>query len=128
MATVEQITTALEQYVERFNAGDATAWSELFAENAEQEDPVGAPVNVGRPAIRAFYENVRQLGPARITVEREPIVVGDEAILCFSVTTDVGDQRIKVPFIVDHFVFDEAGLIASLRAFYDPASILVEAP
>jgi steroid delta-isomerase len=119
------IHAVLESYVDHFNAGDAASWSELFAENARQEDPVGSPVNEGRAAIRGFFDNVRSLGPGRITVERPPIIVGNEAILCFSVSTDLGGQKATVPLIVDHFVFDDSGAITSLRAFYDPASVVI---
>ena len=125
MAT-DDVYAALERYVDLFNAGDSAGWSELFAKDARQEDPVGSPVNEGREAIRAFYDNVRSIGPARITVERPPVIVGNEAILCFSVVTDLGEQKATVPFIVDHFVFDEQGAITSLRAFYDAGSVVIE--
>src|SRR3954465_14610212 len=117
MPTTAQIEDAVTRYVDAVGRQDLEATLALFAEDARQEDPVGTPPNVGRDAIRAFYDNVRQLGPGTITVANEPIVIGNEAILAFGVTTDVGEQRVRVPFIVDHFTFDDAGLITSLRAF-----------
>src|SRR3954470_22883496 len=122
VATEEQIRAAVSAYVEHSNKRDIDALVGLFAENAQQEDPVGAPTNVGHAAIRTFFENVRQMGSLQLEVQCDAIVIGNEAILCFSAVTDLGEQRATVPFIVDHFTFDDAGLITSLRAFWEPSS------
>jgi len=125
MPTTDQIRATLDQYVERFCAGDSAAWAALFTEDASQEDPVGTPANIGREAIAAFYDNSSALfgGNLKIAPTSEPIIAGNEAILIFSATGGSGESRARVPQIVDHLTFAEDGSIASLRAFWDMATI-----
>jgi steroid delta-isomerase len=122
----DAILETVRQYVARFNAGDFDGVVALFTEDAAQEDPVGTPANVGHAAIRQFFANVEGVGKPQLNVLHDPIVIGDEAILTFSVITEVGDQKITVPFVVDHMTFDDDGRIAKLRAFFDPAAMTVE--
>jgi steroid delta-isomerase len=122
----DAIRETLEQYVARFNAGDFDGLVALFAEDASQEDPVGTPPNVGHEAIRQFFANVEGVGKPQLNVLHDPVIVGNEAILTFSVITEVGDQKITVPFVVDHMTLTDDGRIAKLRAFFDPTSMTVE--
>ena len=50
-----------------------------------------------------------------------PIVVGDEALAFLEVHIGRGADRLVLAPIVDHFVFDGDGRIASVRAFFDVA-------
>ena len=50
------------------------------------------------------------------------IVAGNEAIVFLQVHIGTGPERVLLAPIVEHLVFDDAGLITSLRAFLDPAS------
>ena len=119
------IRTTIESYVKHSCAGDLDGLVSLFTEDARQEDPVGQPANVGHDAIRGFFENVKSVGPMELSLAREPIIIGNEAIVCLTVVSRVGDQGVHVPFIVDHITFADDGRIASLRAFFDPATITV---
>jgi steroid delta-isomerase len=124
LATTEQIRAALDRYIELFSAGDGEAWSQLFAVDVRHEDPVGTPVNEGRDAVAAFYANtVALFGSIRLTAAEAPIVLGNEAILTLRASAGAGDGRVTIPRIVDLITFNELGEIASLRAFWDMASI-----
>jgi steroid delta-isomerase len=94
------------------------AWLDCFTDDARQEDPVGAPVNVGREAIGKFFdENITDL---TLSVTAPPIVIGNEVIAFLRVDIMMGDQKMELPRIVDHIVLNDEGTkFASLRAFFD---------
>lgn len=123
MPTPEQVRSTIDAYVERFSAGDRDGWVALFTDDAHQEDPVGSPPNVGHDAIGAFYDAMLALGGPQLSLAREPVVVGDEALMFLVARTGEGAGRLRVPFIVDHLVLDDDGRIRSLRAFWDPTSM-----
>lgn len=124
MATTEQHRAALDRYIELFSAGEAGAWSELFAVDADHEDPVGTPPNEGRPGILAFYENTRKMfGSVSLRATQPPIVIGNEAVMTLEAVFGEGEGRARIPHIVDVIKFDESGDICSLRAFWDMASL-----
>jgi len=125
MPTTDEIRATIDQYVERFCVGDSAAWAALFSEDATQEDPVGTPVNVGREAIQAFYDNTSALfgGGLTIALLSEPVILGNEAIVILTATGGAGAARARVPQIVDHMTFADDASIASLRAFWDMASV-----
>jgi steroid delta-isomerase len=124
MATTEQIRAIVDRYIELFSAGDADGWSQLFAADAFHEDPVGTPPNEGRDAVRAFYVNTQAMfGRARLSAAEEPIVLGNEAVVTLRASAGAGESRVVIPRIVDLMTFNDAGEIASLRAFWDMATI-----
>ena len=53
MPTPEQMTAAVQAYVDAFEKGDPDAVAALFAEQCTVEDPVGTPVHNGLEAVRA---------------------------------------------------------------------------
>ena len=122
----DTIRETINQYVARFNTGDFDGLVALFTEDATQEDPVGTPANVGHAAIRQFFANIEGVGKPQLNVLHDPIIVGNEAMLTFSVITEIGDQKVTVPFVVDHMTLGDDGRIAKLRAFFDPTSMTVE--
>jgi steroid delta-isomerase len=119
----DAIRTTIDSYVKHSCAGDIDGLVSLFTEDARQEDPVGQPPNVGHNAIRGFFDNVKSVGPMDLSLAREPIIIGNEAIVFLTVVSHVGDQDVHVPFIADHMTFADDGRIASLRAFFDPTTI-----
>ncbi len=126
MVTPEQIRATIDQYVERFCAGDAAEWAALFVENPVHEDPVGTPVNGDRAAVQAFYENTSALfgGGLTIALTAEPVILSNEAIVFLTATGGTGEARARVPQIVDHMTFADDGSIASLRAFWNMETVV----
>lgn len=123
MADQTTMRSTLDAYVESFNGRDRARWVELFSADARQEDPVGAPVNVGHEAIGAFFDALEGMGTITLTQPRPPILSEAEALLFLSAVTHTDGLVITVPFIVDHIVFDESGYMTSLRAFWDSDAI-----
>ena len=109
MPTREQVEATVRQYVDAVGRHDLEATVALFAEDAHQEDPVGTPANVGRDAIRGFFERAFA-GPFTTTLTGPLLVTGDHAAVHFT---------IEVPMlirVIDLVRVDEDGLIADLRA------------
>ena len=123
MPTPEQVRSAVETYVASFNRNDREGWLAAFAEDAEHFDPVGTPPNVGREAIGAFWDRVRQLSGEIEFTARDVVVCGAEAAVPFTVSARGADGGGMEFDGVDLFAVDDEGLIASLRAYWDPVGI-----
>ena len=119
MATPDQLKGAIETYIERFSAGDSAAWTACFAEDATHEDPVGTERHHGHDAIQASYEQSLAIGGSlHLRARDQPIIVGNEAVVALEAWSGSGADRVHMPRIIDHFTFDDAGRITSLRAFW----------
>ena len=114
----------VEQVVVRYCAAETTkdrdAWLSLFTADATVEEADGSKIQ-GVDALRAFFD----ASVARLDLDLHetapPIVVGDEALAFLELHLGRGADRHTLSPIVDHFVFDGDGRIASVRAFYDVA-------
>ena len=109
MPTREHIEDSVRRYV------DATL--ALFAPDARQEDPVGTPPNVGRDAIRVFFERAFR-GSFATTLAGPLLVTGDHAAVHFTIEIPTENDPFVVR-VVDLIRFDHDGLIADLRAVVD---------
>ena len=119
MATKEQVRALLERYARGMEERDRDLWVGCFAEDAVQEDPVGTTPNVGHEAIGRFFDG--QTIPVTMTISQDPLVVGNEAIVFFSVVADIDGTKVTNSRVVDHIVLTEDGTrFQSLRAFFDP--------
>ena len=123
MPSPEEIRATVQRYTEVFSAGDKEGYVGLFADDATLEDPVGAGVHRGTDAIRAFWDQTREM---TATIELRitgPIrVAGNEAAFPGEARPTLGDDQMMVP-IVDTLAFDDAGKITQLRAFWDFADL-----
>ena len=118
MATTAEVRSLLERYAAAMNAKQREAWLDCFADDAVQEDPVGAPVNVGREAIGKFFD-ANEIA-VTLSLTADPLVLGNEVLGFFKVDADMGGQQMTIPRIVDHIVLTEDGTrFQSLRAFFD---------
>ena len=117
MPTKEQIHATVEEYVAAVGRQDVEATLALFAEDAVQEDPVGTPPNVGRDAIRHFFE--KSFRTSFSTDLTGPVLVtGDHAAFHFTITVPLDGKTLTVR-VIDMVRFDESGRIAELRAVLD---------
>jgi len=122
------ITFTVDQYIERFSAGDRSAWLDLWAPEATMEDPVGTPVKVGHDEIGAFFDESRSLADELRLVRTGPVrVAAGEAAFPFQARPTMGGTEFCVD-IIDVMTFvpgDDAvpARIATMRAFWDPATM-----
>src|ERR1700716_3314236 len=61
MPGAEDIATTVNRYLELVAAGRADDVTELYADDATVEDPVGGEVHIGRKAIRGFYTSIENI-------------------------------------------------------------------
>ena len=115
MPTREQVESVVRQYVDAVGRQDLEATLALFAEDARQEDPVGTPPNVGRDAIRAFFERANQV-PFSTTLTGPLLVTGQHAAVHFTIEVPTGGDAPMVVRVIDLIRLDDDGLIADLRA------------
>lgn len=107
----------VEKYVEAFANSDMGIIREIFADDARVEDPVGTGVREGIGAICSFYEVGLNAG-AKLNLTGTPRCSGNAVAFPF---------QVKMPGmvidIIDVFEFDEAGKVASMKAYWGPENI-----
>ena len=123
MADADTLRKTIETYMAVFTANDREGWLDLFAEDAWIEDPVGTPRRTGREEIGAFWDESNAVPDS---IELRPLgivtVIGDEGIFNMQARATLGGAVFGVD-IIDLMTFDEAGKIATMRAFFDPTTM-----
>lgn len=114
----ERYRQVVNNYIRCMTAGDWRGIVALYADDATVEDPVGGDVIRGIEAITTFYQNSTS-GGVRLELAGPIRVAGREVAFPFSahLTWEGKPMRIDV---IDVFLFDEQGKIASMRAFFGP--------
>jgi steroid delta-isomerase len=114
-ASREQIRQVVDRYVELVASGTADELVALYAEDAVVEDPVGSEPRAGHAAIRELYATLEGLDQqTRLLAVR---IAGGEAAFHFEVAT-LADGVTYTLAPVDVMVFDDAGKITSMRAYW----------
>jgi steroid delta-isomerase len=121
MNTFEHMSAMVQRYVVALNASDLEGIVALYAADATVEDPVGSEPRRGLDAIRAFYAKALQL-PLRVELQGEVRAVANEAAFAFTVSFEHQGRRTTIAPI-DHFRFDTAGKIVSMRALFGPQNM-----
>ncbi|GAB2865962.1 nuclear transport factor 2 family protein [Nocardioides pacificus] len=114
--------------------GDLEEWLSVYREDAVVEDPVGPswfdPEGVGHrghEAMRAFWE--KAIAP----VEQFTFTIHDShanGVTCANVgtiSTRFGDGTVVDTDLVMVYTVDEAGQVASMRAFWEPERAMATA-
>lgn len=123
MATKDAVRALLERYCRAMSERRREDWLDCFADDAVQEDPVGAPANVGRDALGRFFD-ANEI-PVTLAVTDDPLVLGSEVLAFFAVVADMEGRLMTIPRIIDHIVLtDDGSRIRSLRAFFDYAEMV----
>jgi steroid delta-isomerase len=123
MADEHSIQATIDAYMAAFPASDRAGYVACFAEDGWIEDPVGTPRRTGHDEIGAFWDETHAVPDSIELRQRGPrVVVGSEAAFTFEARATVGDGTFVVD-VIDVLTFDDAGRIATLRAFFDPAAI-----
>jgi ketosteroid isomerase-like protein len=113
------IVAAIDTYCRAQSEKDAAAWATLFAADVVHEDPVGLRRNRGRDHVTGpFWEEIVR-NDVKIWLTDTVIVCGNEALAIMACEIGPEDDRRRMSPVVDQFVFDEAGLMTSVRGFYN---------
>ncbi len=106
--------------------GDRDAWLGLFAADALLEDPVGQPARRGADEIAAFWDvGIAALEGVRFEVKRVHEAPA-ETVALVDVTIRAPGGASATYDAVLHYRLDDAGAIQSLRAFWDPESVMAQ--
>ncbi len=118
MPSRDHMIQAIETYCRAECEKDKAAWMALFAVGAVHEDPVGTLRNEGLEKIAGFWDSFQPMN-VELWLTEPPIICGNEAIALMQCRVGPADNRRESGRIVDQFIFNEAGEITNLRAFYD---------
>jgi len=124
MATEQEMKTAMQAYIDRYNSGDPEAVIDLFADTATVEDPIGSEPHKGKQAIAEFYRYAVGTG-AKLKLDA-PIraTQANAAAMAFSVEVDYQGAPCRI-HVIDVMTFDAAGKFASMRAYWGPGDVEV---
>lgn len=116
------LETIIRAYAASWAARDRDAWLQTFATDATQEDPVGVPVRRGHREIGEFWDRAMAQYQSIEIVPREIYVIDREAAMVWTINGVSREGPVSFDG-VDVFQFDAAGLISSVRAFWERSSI-----
>lgn len=117
MPDPSEIRATVNAYLQMMCDTQVEGIMELFAEDATVEDPVGGEVIGGKQALRDFYGMVTPMLQVKLG---GPICVSGNQC-AFPVQAQLTmDDTVSYVDATDVFVFDEAGKITSMRAFWNP--------
>jgi steroid delta-isomerase len=121
-ASDDAIRARIDTYLNGFG-GDREAFLDSFADDAWIEDPVGSARLEGREAIGGFYDQTQSLAVSISLELTGPIcLAGGEAAFPFQARPVMGGTTFRVD-IIDVMTFTDDGRIATMRAFWDPATM-----
>jgi len=117
MIAEQKMKQTLQSYIDAFNRADPEAISNLYAEDATVEDPVGKPPMSGKDAITKFYKMAVQTGAKLALAAPIRASQGREAAMAFDVQLNMpqGPATIRV---IDVMAFNDDGKVTSMRAFW----------
>ena len=121
--SAEQVTAAVNGYLDSWRNGDAQARVALFADNAVIEDPVGAAAVEGKAALLEFWQRAAVVPTVFEPTLERLVVCGNEALVAFSLRVSVTGMPGCTIQILENFKLDKQGKIRSLRAFWDENSV-----
>jgi steroid delta-isomerase len=122
-ADAAAIRATIDRYTTCFSAADKDAFLDCFADDAWIEDPVGTPRREGRTAIGQFWDETHGMADAIELRRTGPVrVAAGEAAFPMQARPVIGGTTF-VMHIIDVMTFDDAGRIATMRAFWDPAEM-----
>ena len=114
----KKIAAVIDEYCRAITAQDKQGWLNLFADGIRHEDPVNVRVNLGKEQLAAFWDLFVGFN-IELSLTAPTIVCGNEAVAFMRSRMGPADSRKEIAPIIDTFVFDDAGRITSVRAFYE---------
>ena len=122
MTTLTEQTVA--EYFAAIRAMDVERCVAVFSPDAEQQDPVGAPPNIGHEAIRAFFTQIFS-GFQLVGLMEDGVYVSGSSAAVKWTGKGVAHSGKSVTFEgVDVIDCNEEGKIIMVRAFWDPATVM----
>jgi steroid delta-isomerase len=115
----EHMEQAARAYLVSYLTADIAGRAALFADDAIFEDPVGAAPICGLPAIVKFWQGAKDIRWWAAHDVRRVVVCGNEVMLHFVSTMRVPGLKQAAMEVFEQQVFNAAGKIAHVRAYFD---------
>lgn len=107
---------AVEQYISALTNHDMAAITDLYADDATVEDPVGSEPLKGKAAIIRFYEVAFSSGiSARL--DGSVRFAANHAVFPFVVELNPGNGEMRIE-VIDQFTFNDDNKVIAMRAFW----------
>jgi steroid Delta-isomerase len=121
----ETVQKAVAAYFAATRAMDSQAWVETFAEDGTSYDPA-APPATGHDALRLFFDAI--VGAfSEVGLTEDSVFVVDSSAAVKWTGRGVGKNGREVIFEgIDFFEINEAGKIQTLRAYWNPATLMAQ--
>ena len=120
MPSPEEIRSVMERYAKLMCESDADGIAALYSDDCFVEDPVGGNPIQGIEAVRGFYAATSP--NLQVEVSGPICVAGNHCAMPMLAELTMNDQKSYID-VIDEFVFDDAGKITSMRAFWSPAEL-----
>ena len=120
MPSPPEIRNIVTSYVEMMCDSRVDDIMELFDHQATAEDPVGGELVQGIEALRSFYGAAAPL--LQVELSGPICVAGNQCAFPVVAQLTMGDN-VSYLDATDIFVFNEAGKITSMRAFWSPQEL-----
>ena len=119
MPDKEAMIAAVKTHCLAESSGDKETWIKLFADNVFIEDPVGSGNEYRgiEEVSNGFWPRAQAARP-QVETLRDPLIGGNEAMALLRAEIGPEGARQRFEPIVAHFVFNDAGKVESLRAFF----------
>jgi steroid delta-isomerase len=121
MPTPDEMRSVVDKYIDLVANGTAEQITELYADDATVEDPVGTDPHVGRDGVLEFYKVIEPF--KRTTELRSFKAAGNVAVFEFHIVTHFDAMTIELS-PVDIMEFDDSGKVARMRALWGPEDMV----
>lgn len=121
MPTPDEMRSVVDKYVDLVANGTAEQITELYADDATVEDPIGTDPHVGRQAVLDFYKIIEPF--ERTTELRSVRAAGNVAVFEFHIVTHFDAMTIELS-PVDIMEFGEDGKVVRMRALWGPEDMV----
>jgi steroid Delta-isomerase len=122
----DDVAAGVRRYLKTVETGTAADVTALFAADATVEDPVGTEARHGHDAIRELYASFEAM--SRTTELLALRTCGGQAAFWFRIVVDLGGGATSTLEPMETMVFDDAGLVTAMRAFWSDGDLTLASP
>jgi steroid delta-isomerase len=122
----EVIATTVKAYFAALRAMDQQAWVNTFAQDAVSYDPVGAPAINGHQRLGEFFQTITAAFKEVGLTEKDVFIAGNGAAVKWTGKGTSKQGRVVRFEGIDVFTINEAGKIATLHAYWNPAEMVAQ--
>ena len=120
------VADRIDDYFAAVTGPDAAVLTALFADEAEIEDPVGAPPLVGPGGMAVFHKRLHRAWQSLVMTPSAPYVRGNRAAVRWTASGMSAAGKAIAFEGINVFEVGDDGRIARLQAFWDFESVVAQ--